>query len=341
MAPARYPARLRGQVRVRRGRETGRAIPPSGAGVGDIRAAPYLPLGCVPRPETGNPPLNRIAPIHATAECAVRWFDHPPGEPHHDPDREVAADWSIAFVRAGSFEVTVDGARERLVAGSVFLTRPGLAFRCRHDGPCPDDVCLAVGFAPGAVAGWEDAWTRAGWAARRVPTPRLAYVQRRLAGAARAGDAFEVERWALAGVGALAADAAWSGRRGPYTPRRSDLEAVTAACRAIEADPAARRSIADRARAVGRSGPGLTHAFRRYLGLSPHQYVVRWRLADAAARLDAGATVSDSCWRSGFENLSHFCRSFRRAFGTPASRWRRLPLPERRRIVQALLHGRP
>ncbi|MBK9690825.1 MAG: helix-turn-helix transcriptional regulator [Gemmatimonadales bacterium] len=288
-----------------------------------------------------NPPLNRIAALHQTADCAVRHFDHPPGQPHQDPEREVAEGWGIAFVRAGAFGVEVHGVRERLVAGSVFLTRPGLAYRCAHDGPCPDDVCLAVGFAPEAVAGSEDAWTRAGWAARRVPTPRLAYVQRRLAGAARAQDAFELERWALAGLAALAADASRCRGRGPYAPRRADLDAVTAACQAIEADPVARRSIADRARAVGCTGPGLTHAFRRYLGLSPHQYVVRWRLADAAARLDQGATVSEGCWRSGFENLSHFCRAFQRAFGTRASQWRSLPLPERRRKVQALLRGRP
>ncbi|MFN8646742.1 MAG: AraC family transcriptional regulator [Gemmatimonadales bacterium] len=288
-----------------------------------------------------KPPLNRIAALHQTADCVVRRFDHPPDLPHQDPEREVADGWGIAFVRAGAFEVEVHGARERLVAGSLFLTRPGLAFRCRHDGPCPDDVCLAIDFAPGAVAGSEDAWTRAGWAARRTPTPRLAYVQRRLAGAAAEENTFELERWALAGLTALSADGSSRGSRGPYAPRRADLEAVTAACRAIEADPAARRSIADRARAVGCTGTGLTHAFRRYLGLSPHQYVVRWRLADAAARLDAGATVSDSCWRSGFENLSHFCRTFQRAFGIRASRWRALPLPERRRKVQALLGGRP
>lgn len=234
----------------------------------------------------------------------------------------------------------VQGTHHRLTTGSVLLTYPGLAFRCGHGGSCPDDVCLAVGFEPGAVAGVEDAWARAGWAARRVPTPRLAYVQRRLAGAVAAGDGFELERWALAGLTALVADAEGAGARGHYAPRPADLDAVGATCRAIEADPAARRSVAARARDVGLSSTRLTHGFRRYLGLSPHQYVVRWRLAAAAALLDDGRSVSDACWRSGFENLSHFCRSFQRAFGLRASLWPRIPLPERRRKVQDFLGGR-
>jgi AraC-like DNA-binding protein len=65
--------------------------------------------------------------------------------------------------------------------------------------------------------------------------------------------------------------------------------------------------------------------------------VVRWRLAAAAALLDQGLGVSESCWRSGFENLSHFCRTFQRSFGARASTWRKLPLRERRRKVQAFL----
>ncbi len=263
-------------------------------------------------------------------------FDHPPHEAHHDPEREVAGGWAIAFVRAGAFEVVLEGSRHRLVEGSVFLTHPGLEFRCGHDGPCPDDVCLTVAFEPEAIAGAEHAWARAGWAARRVPTPRLAHAGLRLSGAADAGDHAELERWGLAALQALDADARAPEARGPYAPRRADLDAVVATCRAIEADPTARRSIAQRARAVGFTGPRLTHAFRRYVGVSPHQYVVRLRLAAAAELLDQGRGVSDSCWRSGFENLSHFCRAFQGAMGIRASRWHGLPLRERRRKVQAL-----
>jgi len=285
--------------------------------------------------------VNRATPLHATEDLEVVRFDHPAHERHDDPEREVASHWGIAFVSAGRFDVLVGGHRHRLRQGGVFLTRPGLEFRCEHGEACPDDVSLSVRLEEVAVRGLEEAWTRIGWVARPSPSPRLAYVQRRMAAASGQGDTFEIERWALAAIGALDVDSRRAPSRGHYVSRHAGIEMVVATCRAIDDAPTAQRSIADRARAVGTTGTRLTHAFRRYVGVSPHQYVVRRRLAAAAALLDQGSTVSDACWRSGFGNLSHFCRSFIRAFGKPASQWRHAPLAERRRKVQAFLGPRP
>jgi AraC-like DNA-binding protein len=184
-----------------------------------------------------------------------------------------------------------------------------------------------------------DPWYRPVALAHRRATPRLALVHRRLAAAVAAGDAFDTDRWALAAMGALAADTDRAPLRGAYRPRRADLDAVLAVCRAIEADPACQVSVAERARAVHMTSPRLTHAFARYLGVSPHQYVVRRRLVCAAELLDGGGTVSASCYGAGFENLSHFCRMFQRVLGSRPSLWRTIPLSERRRKVQAVLAG--
>lgn len=120
----------------------------------------------------------------------------------------MASRWVIAFVRAGWFDVVLDGARRRLSEGSVFIQRPGLEFRCRHTDLCPTDVCISVAFGPDAVSGAEQAWERAGWSVRTSATPRLAYVDRRMAGAAAGEDRFELERWALAALTALASSRA-------------------------------------------------------------------------------------------------------------------------------------
>lgn len=284
-------------------------------------------------------PLNRYELLHATADLSVSRFDHPPHEVHDDPDREIASRWAIAFVRAGSFDVVVDGVRRRLSPGSVLLTRPGLEFRCQHADRCPMDVCLSIGFDPSAVSGIEQVWERAGWAARKSATPRLAYVDRRMARAAVSGDQFEMERWALAALTALQAETNDRTSRGHYSARRADVDAVVAICHAIETDPISRRSVADRARDVGLTSTRLTHCFRRYVGASPHQYVMRWRLAVSAELLASGLSVSSSCYRSGFENLSHFCRTFQRTFGIRASMWHALAPRERRRKVQDLTGG--
>lgn len=276
--------------------------------------------------------MNRSTTLLDAADLTVSRFDHPPHEVHADPDREEGGHHGIAFVQAGSFGI----GREWLRPGAVLLTQPGVAVACRHDSVYPTDVCIAIRFADAAVASFEHAWARAGWQARTRPTPRLAMVQRRLALAIDSTDGFAVERWSLAAVDALAAESQDARARGAYAPRHADIDAVVACCRAIEDDPTSRRLVAERARAVGMTSTRLTHHFRRYLGVSPHQYVVAWRLAAAAELLDQGCSVSESCWRSGFENLSHFCRSFLRAFEVRPSAWRTLPLPERRRKVQAM-----
>jgi len=297
-------------------------------------------IDCLTNAAPRSSPVNRYEVIHATADLSVSRFFHPPHEEHHDPELEVAGRWAIAFVRAGAFGVVVGGARHRLSEGSVFITRPGLEFRCMHGDQWPDDVCLSVGFEPAAVSGAEQAWEGAGWAARECATPRLAYVQGRMVGAVGDGDQFEMERWALDALTALQADTREPRARGHYTPRRAHVDAVIATCRAIEADPGLRRSIADRAGDVGLTSTRLTHFFRRYVGVSPHQYVMRWRIATAADLLDSGSSVSESCYRSGFENLSHFCRTFKRTLGPRASAWHALSLRERRRKVQDLTRCR-
>lgn len=282
------------------------------------------------------PSVNRYQSVLTTSDFALRVFDHPEQAPHEDPDREVAAGWGIAFVRRGGFAITIDGERRDLRAGSVFLTHPGLAFRCTHPAGCVDDVCISIALSDDAVLGAEDAWTPARQAARVSATPRLALVQRRLDAAMARRDDFSVERFALQAVDALVAD---SLPRGRYAPRQDDLDAVLTTCEAIDADASARRSIAERAQAVGRSGAQLTRVFRRFVGQSPHQYVLRRRLVVAAELLAAGRSVSDACYFSGFENLSHFVRSFQRAFGLRASQWRFLAPSEMRRKVQDLLRG--
>ena len=277
--------------------------------------------------------MNRYQLLLETADVSVNRFDHPPHEAHEDPEEELASRWAIAFVVAGSFDIELEGKRRRLRPGSVLLTRPDLAFRFRHTEQCPTDVCLSIGFEPDAVSGIEQVWERP---TRDSATPYLAYVERRIGGAIASADAFQIERWALAALTALEVDARDRTVRGRYAARDEDLDAVIAVCRAVEAQPEMRRSVADRARDVGLTSTKLTRAFRRYVGASPHGYVLRWRLAVAADLIDSGAGVTETCYRAGFDNLSHFCRTFQRTFGVRASAWRTLALRERRRRVQNL-----
>jgi AraC family transcriptional regulator len=64
--------------------------------------------------------------------------------------------------------------------------------------------------------------------------------------------------------------------------------------------------------------------FQRLTGVTPHQYVMRARLRDAAARLARGrAKVLDVALDSGFGDVSNFNRAFPVEFGVSPRVYRR------------------
>jgi AraC-like DNA-binding protein len=76
------------------------------------------------------------------------------------------------------------------------------------------------------------------------------------------------------------------------------------------------------AREVGMSPFHFARTFSELTGQSPHQYLLKLRLRHAATMLRDGASVTQSALDSGFENLSHFSRTFRRRFGVSPSSYR-------------------
>jgi AraC family transcriptional regulator len=104
---------------------------------------------------------------------------------------------------------------------------------------------------------------------------------------------------------------------------------VTHAVRTIERHPDARLSLQGLARDAGLSPYHFLRTFERIAGVTPHQYVMRARLRDAAVRLfDDPARVVDIALDSGFGDVSNFNRAFRAEFGVSPTRYRRGALRE-------------
>jgi AraC family transcriptional regulator len=74
---------------------------------------------------------------------------------------------------------------------------------------------------------------------------------------------------------------------------------------------------------VARLSPsGFTHLFRRATGVTPHQFVMRERIAEAQRLLRAGnASVAEVALALGFATQSHFGQVFRRLVGTTPKRY--------------------
>lgn len=66
----------------------------------------------------------------------------------------------------------------------------------------------------------------------------------------------------------------------------------------------------------------LDRYFKRYMGLSLHQYVTEKRIEQAKQLLRAGKNVTEVCAKSGFGNYSNFIRSFNKRVGISPRKYR-------------------
>jgi AraC family transcriptional regulator len=105
------------------------------------------------------------------------------------------------------------------------------------------------------------------------------------------------------------------------TPR--DLARAAAAARRMEDKPQAPHTIASLAREASLSPFRFLRAFKEAVGASPHQFLLRLRLRDAARRLlDTRDAVTAIAYEVGFEDLSNFTHAFRAEFGMSPRAWR-------------------
>lgn len=68
----------------------------------------------------------------------------------------------------------------------------------------------------------------------------------------------------------------------------------------------------------------LSHLFKKTTGYAPIEYLNMYRLAIARNLLvESGLTVSEICRKTGFSDLSNFCRSFKKHFGCSPTVYRK------------------
>jgi AraC family transcriptional regulator len=261
--------------------------------------------------------MNRVAVLLQTPAVALMTFDHPAGAEHCDPDLEVASSDSISFVEDGTFDAHVDDEHWQLAPGSLFLTRRGMAFSCRHGEEAPSDRCLTVSYSDGAV---EDLM-RADLPALRPPLARMSarrqYLRHRLRSCV-AGEEIRLELLAGALFESLAANRASAPARldANVTPL---MRRIDRAIQLIETDYARALTLGDLASAAGLSTFYFARAFQRFVGVPPHRYLQGVRLRHAARMLNDGAGVTFTCYEVGFGSLSHFVTAFRKRFGVVPS----------------------
>ena len=237
--------------------------------------------------------------------------DDRPYEERHDRQ-------AIAIALAGSFQYRCSSGRGLMTAGSLLLGNRGEGFECAHQHG-EGDRCVAFWFAPDyfeRLSADIGVRSRARFSVPRLPPMRQfsTLIARASAGVDGVVDVSWEELAVAIAVGTvrLAAGASLRPSRLPPNAEARVIRAV----RAIENHPDAALSLGRLAREARLSPYHFLRTFKNLVGVTPHQYVMRTRLREAASKLVAnGDTVLDVALDCGFGDVANFHRAFRTEFG--------------------------
>jgi len=257
--------------------------------------------------------------------CGAGLADKPFAERHDD--------FSLSYVRKGSFGYHARGESFELVAGSILVGYPGDEYMCTHEHSCGDE-CLSFVLAPALVETIDaeiamaqpDIW-RIGCVS---PLPQLVVMGELAQAAAEGTSAVGLDEIGIMFAARLVEIVSGRKRSAPQAGARDRRCAVEAALW-IDEHSHEPLDLESTAREVGLSSFHFLRLFARVLGVTPHQYLVRSRLRHAARLLAEGtSSITDVAFDVGFGDLSNFVRTFHRAAGVSPREFRQASKGDRK-----------
>ena len=248
------------------------------------------------------------------------------------PFTEMHTEHSVSYVRKGSFGYRCCGRVFELVTGSVLVGRPGDEYVCTHEHHDGGDECLSFRLGPAlvdALGERSNAW-RSG---ALQPLPELMVLGELAQGAADGSNDIGLDE---AGLWFAYCFVELVGGRGGHETKAGAMRGVdrrraVEAALWIEAHSAEPIELDDAAHESGLSAFHFLRLFTKVLGVTPHQYLLRSRLRQAARLLaDESLSITGIALDVGFNDLSNFVRTFHRAAGVSPSGFRATARGERK-----------
>jgi AraC family transcriptional regulator len=290
------------------------------------KIAVELDLALARRRELGTPGCTTPRRIASGAGWSVADVVCTCG-PRDRPFEEQHARYTIAIVVAGTFQYRSSLGRGLMTPGALMLGNAGQCFECGHEH-AEGDRCVSFWYAPDYFERLAaDAGARGATVDFTVAyLPPLRALSPLVALAALGSTDVPDTAWEEFGVSLAArvlqiASGAQPGRC-RSTPNAEAR--ITEIIRRIDGHPHEALTLRDLACAAGLSRYHFLRTFEYLTGVTPHQYVLRARLREAALHLVADpGTVIDIALDCGFGDISNFNRAFRTEFGVSPSEYRR------------------
>ncbi len=241
----------------------------------------------------------------------------PPGFHEHDF-------FELLWVQNGTLRHHTAQGRRDLPEGSLLFVAPSQAHALQGRGE--ESLVVSVTLHPDLIQGLADRhpslagrffWASTPTTFHRDPRQMAELNQAALRLERGPRDRLAAEAFLLPLLAALTADDV---ALPPDAP-----EWLRAACLAAHQPRTFRDGAAGFVRAAGRAHPHVSRTAQRFLGQTPTDYVNARRMSHAARRLASSQDpLPEIAAEIGLDNLSHFHRLFREAFGTTPAAWRRL-----------------
>ncbi|HEY0685299.1 MAG TPA: AraC family transcriptional regulator [Steroidobacter sp.] len=233
--------------------------------------------------------------------------------PADRPFTEAHCHHSISYVRKGSFGYRWGKRSFELVAGSVLVGHPGDEYMCTHEHHGGGDECLSFQYTSELI---EEIAPKKAWRVGALPPiAQMMVVGEWAQSVADANSDVGLDELGLM-LGARLAQVTTGKTPASQKPTSRDRRRAVEAALWIDANAQEDIDLTTVAKVAGLSSYHFLRVFAAVVGVTPHQYLVRARLRNAARLLvESEQPITEVALDVGFNDVSNFVRTFGRAAG--------------------------
>ncbi len=233
----------------------------------------------------------------------------------------IRTTFSITFIQHGCGYFYADGQKMMVRAGEAHVIYPGMRTYSIADAKTPWEYTYVMLDGPDAQSVLEAVGlTKQHFVVPYPDTPEFRTWLNAMcvAGSTGTGQGYDVTGYFLLCISKLTQKHTQQGEKAPAA------EHLGKAIAYMQANYSRNIKLSDVAAQVGLERTYLHRIFMQQIGMSPHQWLIHYRLDQSAELLKSNDyTITDIAYFTGFYDVSHFTRAFRTRYGLSPTEYRK------------------